>query len=80
MPHVPVNGINIYYEVHGQGQPVFLIAGLGAAHTLWELQVRSFARDRRVVAFDNRGAGPRDPRPREARQPERTRGAVTGKS
>jgi len=57
MPHVQANGINIYYESQGEGEPLFLIAGLGATHHLWELQVPSFARWYRVVTFDNRGAG-----------------------
>jgi 3-oxoadipate enol-lactonase len=60
VPHIKANGINIYYESHGEGEPLFLIAGLGATHHLWELQVPSFARWYRVVAFDNRGSGETD--------------------
>jgi len=57
MPHIQANDINIYYESHGEGEPLFLIAGLGATHHLWELQAPSFARWYQVVTFDNRGAG-----------------------
>ena len=60
MPHVQANGINIYYESQGEGEALVLIAGLGATHQLWELQVPSFARWYRVVTFDNRGAGDSD--------------------
>lgn len=60
MPHAQANGINIYYESQGEGEPLLLIAGLGATHHLWELQVPSFARWYRVVTFDNRGAGDSD--------------------
>jgi pimeloyl-ACP methyl ester carboxylesterase len=60
MPHVSANGINIYHEVHGQGEPLFLIAGLGATHHLWELQVASLSRDWQVIVFDNRGSGQSD--------------------
>jgi len=60
MPYVQANGINIYYESQGEGEPLLLIAGLGATHELWELQVPSFARWYRVVTFDNRGAGDSD--------------------
>ena len=60
MPHVRANGINIYYDSQGEGEPLLLIAGLGATHHLWELQVSSFARWYRVVTFDNRGAGDTD--------------------
>jgi pimeloyl-ACP methyl ester carboxylesterase len=60
MPHARANGIRIYYESQGDGEPLVLIAGLGATHHLWELQVPSFARWYRVVTFDNRGAGDSD--------------------
>jgi len=63
MPHVRANGINIYYESQGEGEPLLLIAGLGATHHLWELQVPSFARWFRVLTFDNRGAGDSDKPP-----------------
>lgn len=29
MPTVKVRDINMYYEIHGEGQPLVLIAGLG---------------------------------------------------
>ncbi len=60
MPTARVNGIDIYYEEHGQGEPLLLIAGLGANATLWETQIPLLARELRVVAFDNRGAGRSD--------------------
>jgi pimeloyl-ACP methyl ester carboxylesterase len=63
MPHVQANGIDIYYESQGEGGPLLLIAGLGATHHLWELQVPSFARWFRVLTFDNRGAGDSDKPP-----------------
>ena len=63
MPHVQANGIAVYYESQGEGEPLFLIAGLGATHHLWELQAPSFARRYRVVTFDNRGAGDSDKPP-----------------
>lgn len=60
MPKVRVNDIDIYYEVHGQGEPLLLIMGLGAAATGWEAQIPDFSRHYRVIAFDNRGAGRTD--------------------
>jgi pimeloyl-ACP methyl ester carboxylesterase len=57
VPTARVNDVDIYYEAHGQGEPLFLIAGLGANATLWETQIPVFAEEFRVVAFDNRGAG-----------------------
>ena len=60
MPTALVNDINMHYEVRGQGEPLLLIAGLGANATLWEAQIPVFAQEFRVVAFDNRGAGRSD--------------------
>jgi len=55
-----VNGIDIYYEVHGNGEPVLLIMGLGANTTGWFRQVPALSREHRVIAFDNRGSGRSD--------------------
>ena len=55
-----VNGIEIYYEVHGKGEPLLLIMGLGANATGWSSQVPEFSREYQVIAFDNRGAGRSD--------------------
>lgn len=59
-----VNDIEVYYEVHGQGEPLLLIMGLGAAATGWEAQIPDFSREYQVIAFDNRGAGRTD-KPKE---------------
>ena len=60
MAFTRVNGINLYYEVHGKGEPLLLIMGLGANATGWWAQLPSFSREYRVIAFDNRGAGRSD--------------------
>lgn len=31
MPKVHIDGADIHYEVHGQGAPLMLVAGLGGA-------------------------------------------------
>ncbi len=57
MPTVLINGIKLYYEVHGKGEPLILIQGLGGRHQAWFFQVRVFKKYFRVVTFDNRGIG-----------------------
>jgi 3-oxoadipate enol-lactonase len=52
----------LYVEVHGDGPPLLLIQGLGYAIWAWQRQLPVFAGARRVIAFDNRGAG-RSPKP-----------------
>jgi pimeloyl-ACP methyl ester carboxylesterase len=60
MPKVKVGDINIYYEVHGKGEALVLIMGLGGSSAWWFWSVPVFSRDYRVVAFDNRGTGQSD--------------------
>lgn len=59
-----VGDIRIYYEVHGQGELLLLITGLGG-HSLdwgWVLP-ELLAEHYQVVIFDNRGAGRSDQPP-----------------
>ena len=36
MPHVETNGIQMYYEEKGAGEPVILIMGITATGDVWE--------------------------------------------
>ena len=57
MPLLTANGITIYYEEKGSGEPLVCISGLGAAHDSWTLAREALARQYRVITFDNRGMG-----------------------
>lgn len=57
MPTIQVNGINMYYETHGEGAPLVLIMGLGSSAAGWWSQIPALSAKHLVVAFDNRGAG-----------------------
>ncbi|CAA7599413.1 Alpha/beta hydrolase fold-1 [Acididesulfobacillus acetoxydans] len=57
MPKCLINGIELYYEIHGSGEPVLLIEGLGYATWQWFRQVDALAKSYRIVIFDNRGVG-----------------------
>jgi pimeloyl-ACP methyl ester carboxylesterase len=50
----------VYYEVHGSGEPVLLVNGLGADHSAWSLQTEYLKRFFQVVVFDNPGVGRTD--------------------
>jgi pimeloyl-ACP methyl ester carboxylesterase len=53
----PVNDIQIYYAVYGQGAPVLLIhGGLGHAD-VWGFQVPALAETHKVIVADSRGHG-----------------------
>ena len=60
MPKVKVQGIDLYYEVHGSGYPMVLIRGLGSNADHWYCQGPAFSSSYRVVTFDNRGIGRSD--------------------
>lgn len=57
MPHKTVNGIQIYYEEKGKGEPLILINGLAFPMNLWFAQIEDLSKDFRVIALDNRGIG-----------------------
>ena len=55
---VHANGQQLYYEVHGTGQPLLLVMGIGYDSTLWTLaQVPALSQTFQVIIFDNRDAG-----------------------
>ena len=57
MPTIEANGQTLYYEVHGEGEPLLCIMGLAADTVAWMLQVPAFSAGHRTVIFDNRDVG-----------------------
>jgi 3-oxoadipate enol-lactonase len=57
MPTTEANGQTIYYEVHGEGEPLLCVMGLSADTLAWTLQVPAFAERHRTIIFDNRDVG-----------------------
>jgi pimeloyl-ACP methyl ester carboxylesterase len=57
MPVVAVNGIQVYYELHGAGEPLVVIPGMTIDVSEIGAIIEPLARHNRVLAFDNRGAG-----------------------
>ena len=55
-----VRDINIYYEIHGKGEPLVLIYGYAGDSGLWFRQTPILSKKYRVIAFDNRGVGRSD--------------------
>lgn len=55
--YAPVNGIQMYYAVFGQGDPILLIhGGLGHAD-IWASQVAAMSKTHKVIVADSRGHG-----------------------
>ncbi len=57
MPLARINGIELYYEVHGEGPALVLAHGGGGSHLSWWQNVPVLARRFRCVTFDHRGFG-----------------------
>jgi pimeloyl-ACP methyl ester carboxylesterase len=57
MPSAIVNGVDLYYECHGKGKPLMLIAGLACDSQSWQPVVEDLSRRYLVILVDNRGAG-----------------------
>src|SRR5262249_1078707 len=60
MPKTRINDINVYYEVHGDGEPLLLIHGLAARGAGFARQIPALSQRFRVISFDNRGVGETD--------------------
>jgi pimeloyl-ACP methyl ester carboxylesterase len=60
MSMAPVNGIELYYEVTGNGYPLLFCHEFAGDYRSWEPQVRYFARRYQVITYNARGYPPSD--------------------
>ncbi|HEY50947.1 MAG TPA: alpha/beta hydrolase [Dehalococcoidia bacterium] len=60
MPTAKVNGVNIYYEVTGEGFPLVFSHEFAGTYKSWEPQVRFFSRRYKVITYNHRGFPPSD--------------------
>jgi pimeloyl-ACP methyl ester carboxylesterase len=63
--YAPVNGIEIYYSIYGEGPPLVMLHGGLANSEYFASQIPVFAEDYTVIVMDSRGHGrsTRDARP-----------------
>ena len=57
MPYCENKGQQLYYEVQGEGRPLFFIHSYLTSIDLWRAQIDHFAKSYRVIAMDLRGHG-----------------------
>ncbi len=57
MPFAPITGGEISYEIHGDGPPLLLVAGLGGMGSYWRPQIERYSKQYRVITYDHRGCG-----------------------
>ena len=61
MPRLKRDGVNLYYEVHGDHGPVVLLThGYSSTAQMWSGQIDAVAKDHRLVTWDMRGHGQSD--------------------
>jgi pimeloyl-ACP methyl ester carboxylesterase len=60
MPAIQTTRLNIYCELHGEGEPLLLIRGLGSTCDGFKAQVDGLSPHFRVISFDNRCVGRSD--------------------
>ena len=58
MPKAEANGIELYYEITGEGFPLVLAHEFAGDFRSWEPQVRYFSRRYRVITYNARGYPP----------------------
>lgn len=57
MPFFNTDDSKIYYEVHGSGQPVLMIAGMASDSKSWQFILDQMSKQYQLILFDNRGCG-----------------------
>lgn len=57
MPVIQTNGIALYYEERGAGEPLLLIMGITAPGSVWEKHAAYWEIDFKCIVVDNRGVG-----------------------
>lgn len=60
MTRLKVNDISMYYEIHGQGEPIIFVGGFSTDHTMWSEVIDRFKDQYQVILLDNRGCGQTD--------------------
>jgi pimeloyl-ACP methyl ester carboxylesterase len=55
--YAPVNGLQLYYETHGSGEPLILLHGGAGATGMWTEIMPTLSRGRQVIAVDLQAHG-----------------------
>lgn len=55
--YAAVNGIRLYYEVHGEGTPLLMVHGNSESHEIFAESIRLLRKTHRVYAVDSRCHG-----------------------
>ena len=53
--YADVNGVKIYYETYGEGEPLLLLHGFSLSHKFWNPWIENLQKDRKLIIPDLRG-------------------------
>lgn len=57
MPIIRTNGVDLYYEIYGEGEPVVFIHGIGISSKVWVFQKEEVSKYFKMIVYDLRGSG-----------------------
>jgi pimeloyl-ACP methyl ester carboxylesterase len=60
MPKINRDGVDIYYEVHGNGPPLLLTHGYSSTSAMWKGQIEALSKHYKLILWDMRGHGQSD--------------------
>jgi pimeloyl-ACP methyl ester carboxylesterase len=60
LPIASIAGVNIYYEIHGHGEPLLLVHHGTGSTRMWEHLLPGFADKYKVILYDRKGFGRSD--------------------
>ena len=60
MAKINRDGVDIYYEVHGNGPPLLLTHGYSSTSGMWQGQIEALSKHHKLILWDMRGHGQSD--------------------
>lgn len=57
MSFIKLENFELFYEIHGTGEPLVLISGFASGAWIWYRQIEELSKDFKVITFDPRGVG-----------------------
>jgi 3-oxoadipate enol-lactonase len=57
VPLAALPNVEMYYEVHGSGEPIVCVCGISIDHNYFQPQISGLSNEFQVIVFDNRDAG-----------------------
>jgi pimeloyl-ACP methyl ester carboxylesterase len=58
MPNVDVDGVSLYYEEKGSGEPILFAHGIPTDYRAWAGQTEAFSKNYRTISYSRRYAAP----------------------